>query len=293
MTQTVYIDILICVNLFINYFILLTVVKILNLSLKRFKLILASFIGALYSLIILLPQISFWNSLLIKLLMSFSIVLFAFGFMRLSIFLKVTASFYIINFIFAGVIFFIWYFVSSSGIFMKNGMIYFNISPLFLIVSTTVTYFVMKICNFLIGQKEIPLSFCTITIFHKEQCVKLKAKIDTGNTLREPFSNSPIIVTTYKAIKNLIEKELPEDFFKTCNTDILQKYITKNSLKIRMVPFKTIMGEGIIPAFKVDKLIIDYKNKTITKSAFIAICKDNTLCESFAALINPELLNLC
>ena len=287
MKQVIYVDVLICVNLFINYFILLSVVKILNLTLKRFRLILASSLGAIYSLIIFLPQLNFFLSLLIKLLMSISIILLAFGLLKIHSLLKITAYFYTINFIFAGIIFFVWYFISSNGIFIKNGMIYFNISPLFLIASTLITYFLMKLFNILIGQKEVPLNFCTISIIYKGQQVTLKAKIDTGNTLREPFSNTPVVVTNYDVVKDILKNESYQKFFKTFNLSD-----SKTALKIRMVPFKTIMGEGLLPAFKADKIIINYKKHIFEKNAFIAICKENILENSFSALINPELLNL-
>lgn len=285
MKQVIYVDILICINLFINYFILLSVVKISNLTLKRYRLIMASSLGALYSLAIFLPQINFVFSLVIKLLMSFSIILVAFGFCNAKVFIKVTTYFYIINFIFAGIIFFIWYFTSLNGIFMKNGIIYFNISPLFLIVSTLITYLIMKVFNILIGQKEIHLNFCKITITKDNKELTLKAKIDTGNTLKEPFSNTPVIVTNYESIKSIIKNKIPENIFEN-------DYETKTPLRIRVVPFKTIMGEGLLPAFKPDKLIIQYNNQSFEKNAFIAICKENIIDSSYSALINPELLNL-
>lgn len=288
MNQIIYVDVLICVNLFINYFILLSVVKILNLTLKRFKLILAASIGSIYSLTIFLPRLNFFLESIIKLLMSLSIVIAAFGFIKSRTLLKILSCFYLINFTFGGIIFFIWYFTSINGVFTKNGMIYFDISPIFLIMSTLITYFIMKLFNIMIGQKEIPLNFCKITFKYKNKSLTLRAKIDTGNTLREPFSNMPIIVTNYNAIKDLI---------KECNLYsalfLKDQAGYKDLIKIRMVPFKTIMGEGILPAFKMDEIIINYKNQIIKKSAYIAICKENIINPSYAAIINPDLINLC
>ena len=64
MKQTIYIDVLISINLFINYFLLLSVAKILTLKPERKRIILSSFIGSLYSLVILLPSINIVLSLL-------------------------------------------------------------------------------------------------------------------------------------------------------------------------------------------------------------------------------------
>lgn len=292
MTRVIYVDLLLCINLFINYFILLSVVKILNLTLKRFRLVLASSLGALYSFAIFLPQMNFFFSLLIKLIMSVSIVLLAFGHTKIRLFLKITACFYTINFLFAGIIFFIWYFISANGIFMKNGMMYFDISPLFLIGSTLVTYLAMKILHIFIGQRELPVGFCTVYFEYKGCSVNLKAKIDTGNTLREPFSNTPIMVTNYSEVKEMLKNTELYKLVKNKNIANSSDIFMTDNLKLRMVPYKTIMGEGLLPAFKVDKLIINYRGQTFEKCAFVAICKENIIDTSFSALINPDLLNL-
>ena len=55
MKQVIYIDVLIIVNLFVNYFILLTTSKFLNLKLKLSRLILGEILGAIYSLYIFIP----------------------------------------------------------------------------------------------------------------------------------------------------------------------------------------------------------------------------------------------
>ena len=55
-----------------------------------------------------------------------------------------------------------------------------------------------------------------------------------------------------------------------------------------MIPFGTVLGEGILPAFKPQKIITP---GGIFKEAYIAICPDSTLSEETEALINPELIN--
>ena len=47
--QTIYIDVLIATNIFINYFLLLAVAKFLHSNAKRWRLVLASVLGAAYS----------------------------------------------------------------------------------------------------------------------------------------------------------------------------------------------------------------------------------------------------
>ena len=53
---TIYIDILVCLNVIVNYFLLLASGKFLSRPYKRWRILLGAFLGGLYSLYILLPQ---------------------------------------------------------------------------------------------------------------------------------------------------------------------------------------------------------------------------------------------
>ena len=287
--RIIYIDVLICINIIINYFVLLAVIKFLNLNIKRIRIILASFVGSFYSLLILLPTINFFLSLCLKLIMSVTIIILAFGFLNLRLMLKATSTFYLINFLFAGIIFFIWYFLSPKGIFIKNGMIYFNISPIFFIISTLITYSIMQLFNKLIGQKEISQNFCKLEIEQNGQKVQLSGKIDTGNSLREPFSNIPVIVVDYTQIEKIIPQEINSYFFKdNTKNDSSNSSI---SLKIRLIPFKTISGAGLLPAFKPDKISIIQNKQSFKKEAFLAVANGKIIGENFSALVSPELID--
>ena len=111
MRQVIYIDVLLCVNLLINYVILILGAKLLNLRIKRKRLILSALMGSFYSIFIFFDQINLLLSLFIKLLMSITIILIAYGFINTRSFVKSIVTFYFINFIFGGIIFCIWYFI--------------------------------------------------------------------------------------------------------------------------------------------------------------------------------------
>ena len=78
--RIIYLDILLALNLFVNYFILLSVAKFLYLKIKRLKLILGALVGAVFSLYIFLPEQSLVFSLFIKILMAIIIIGSSFGF---------------------------------------------------------------------------------------------------------------------------------------------------------------------------------------------------------------------
>ena len=46
MKQVIYVDVLVAINLFVNYFLLLATAKFFSLSVKRYRILLASALGA-------------------------------------------------------------------------------------------------------------------------------------------------------------------------------------------------------------------------------------------------------
>lgn len=292
MHYTIYLDVLICVNLFINYFVLLSVTKFLHLKITRLRLMLAALLGAVYSIFILFPQVNVALSLIIKIIMSVTICLAAFGFLDVYRLIKTMIVFYSMNFLLCAFIFFIQYFLSPAGIFIKNGIVYFKISPLFLVISTIIIYLVIRLSDHLFAKRDLPLESCTLTITYMDKKVSLDAKIDTGNTLKEPFSNDPVIVADYKYIENIIPEELKEIFqnFSSCNCN-KNDSLNFHNANFRLVPFSTISENGILPAFKPNKIEILYLGRKFEKSAFVCTCTQKINDEKFKALVSSELVD--
>ncbi|MDO4477163.1 MAG: sigma-E processing peptidase SpoIIGA [Clostridia bacterium] len=287
MKQTIYIDILIAVNLFINYILLLLTAKFLSLKWKSIRLVFGEILSGIYSLYILFPETNLFLSILVKLIMSITIVWCVFGFKSLKSFIKITLCFYAINFLFSGMMLGLWILFRPSSMEMNNGVVYFNISPLVLIASTIVSYFIIEIFYRIIGKNHIKNSFYEIKINIEDSPVKLRAKVDTGNILREPFSNLPVIIVRKSTAEKIIPPKLLgllDNYYQ--NTNNISSYEVK--YPIRMVPFKTVAGSGVFPAFKPKNII---NPEGILKKAYIAICPDRTLSEEIGALINPELIS--
>lgn len=288
MRQVIYIDVLLCVNLLINYVILILEAKLLNLRIKRKRLILSALMGSFYSIFIFFDQINLLLSLFIKLLMSITIILIAYGFINTRSFVKSIVTFYFINFVFGGIIFCIWYFISPKGIFIKNGIVYFDISPILLILSTVVIYFSIKIYQYFLGESDLHDSVCDLEILNKGRIVKLFAKVDTGNSLKEPFSNKPVIVAEYESLKDILPPEV-KNYIQDNVEDWTAK--GKKTSLLRVIPYSTVSGEGLLPAFIPEKVTIRYKNKTYIKETFLAISKRNLFLGDYKALVPPDLID--
>lgn len=291
MRQTIYVDILLGINLIIDYFILKLEARLFSLDVKRRKIILSASIGSIFSLFIFFDNLGIVLSFFIKVLMSMLMIVVAFKRKNLKTFFKLVIVFYLINFLFGGMIFFIWYFYSPRGIYIKNGMIYFNVSPVFLILSTGIIYLILKVYYNLWGDKTKYLGICKIKIKNDYKEVTLRGKIDTGNDLREPFSNIPVIVSEFNYIEPVLSEEFKNciiNFYKNSeNTDLLYQEDFK---KLRLIPFNTISNFGVLLSFIPDEITIEYQKNSYKVKAYLAISNKKTVEGDFQALVNPELI---
>lgn len=279
--KTIYIDILIGTNIIINYFILLAVTKFTKIKPKILRMVLGSCFGAVCSLVIFLPAISLIINLVIKLLISAAIIFFTFGFNNTVTFIKNLGLFYFISFCFCGAMLFVWFMFTPKGLIVKNSVVYFNISPIIMIVTTVVCYLIIRLIDRITKPQQSKIEICKIKIINNGKYCEFYGKIDTGNTLCEPFSQCPVIVASEKAVK-----EIAEDAF-----DILLKYEEPEfSLKhkYRLVPFTSVGGKGLLPAFLPKEVYIN--GTYCPKKVFVAVCKDSVLNGEIKAMINPEII---
>ncbi len=269
MKQTIYVDVLVAVNFFINYYLLLACAKYLGIPAKRGRLAAASALGAAFSLVILLPELPPLVSAAEKLAMSACIVLCAFGYDGIKQFLRRTAAFFHINFAFAGLMIALWYFLAPQGLLIRNSVVYFNISPVLLVLLSVVCYGIISLINRLAGREEPKKLFCRTVISCGGISCDCTARVDTGNSLCEPFSGDPVVVVNRKAVERIIPPDAGTNF--------------------RLVPFHSVSGSGLLKAFHPDRLTI-YCGKEIIQAEKVYIAVSETKLEGCDALLNPDLM---
>ncbi len=285
MKQIIYIDILIIVNLFVNYFLLLATARFFCIKWRTSRFIFGEILGGIYSLYILAPELPLFISLLIKLFMSATIIGATFGFKKPTSFLKILLYFYSVNFLFSGIMMALWYTFKPGGMQMNNGIVYFNISPIVLITSTLISYVTIEVINRAINKRKFENKPLKLKIKFKNKQIEILGKIDTGCSLKEPFSDLPVIVAKETCLKPL----LTENTYEQITNFLKAKSSEDLNITIRTVPFKTISEEGILPAFKPD--FININESEVQKEAYIALCPDKFMPLGASALINPEILD--
>ena len=295
MRQTVYVDILFCVNLFVNYFLLLFTVRMVHKPIKKRRIFGGALLGAVYSLFIFFPHMSILSSAFAKLIFAFSILMAVFGVTSARLFFKAMACFYSANFAFAGVMLALWLAFSPPGMMVNNGVVYFNISPVILIAGAVLTYLLLVLIGKFTRRHAPAQTKYAVTIEANGETVTLDALMDTGNSLTDLMSEKPVLLAECKAVQKLIPGTL-RPVFQSPTDKASQELMQSDALKdlyFRMIPFDSVGGGGLLPAFKTDKIVIrGGPNEVCAEGIYVAVSTRSFAGGEYDALLNPQLLSV-
>ena len=295
--MTIYLDIILCENLLMNYIILFATYVIIKPKTKhpQIRMILSSLLGSIYAIIIYLNILSIYTNLLAKITLSVVMVYIAFAPPNIKQLLKQILIFYLVSFIFGGCTFALIYFLKPENVEMKNG-VFVGIYPIKVgliagIIAFIITQIAFKINKSKLNNKN---TFIEIELYNKNKMTKARALLDSGNMLKEPISQKPIIVVEKAILSKIIPEEVLNYIERMVGGDDqerneMQEYLSK----IRMVPFMSLGKEnGMLIGIRLDKIKINTEDIRLEKENIIAgiyekkLTKDN----KYNALIGLNLL---
>ena len=252
---------MIFVNTVINYLILITSERLLKLKARAWRIITAAFVGALFSLLIFIDLRGFLFSLLIKLVSTLAVSLIAFRFGSLKEFLKNTLMTLAVSFVYSGAMICIYLLFKPPNMLIINDFVYFEINPLVMIVITAVIYALVYVYEKLLGER-MKSTVVKLVFFADGKEYSCIAKLDTGCSLKEPFSSSPVIV----ADKSVI--------------------LIGENMNRRVVPYSAVGISSILFAVKADSVTID--GRAVEKEVYIA--EGDIRGDNYKAIINPDII---
>lgn len=282
--MTIYLDVVLTENLIMNYIILYATGIILKINIKHIRLIIASLLGAIYSIIAYMSVLEIYSSIILKIILSVVIVYISYNPQNVKQLWKHILIFYMTSFVFGGAAFALIYVVKPQEIFMKNGL-FLGTYPLKTILLGAIIAFFVIITSFKIVKSKISKKdmFCIVKVKINNKEIETKVMIDTGNLLKEPISNTPVIVLEHTLLYDCIPKEILNNLenilggeFSSVPEEIKNQYISK----LKVIPFSSLgkqngMLMGIKPEYiiveneesekKISNVIIGIYNKSLTK----------------------------
>ncbi len=276
--MTIYLDIIFFENTLMNYIILYATGFVQKKRMKNVKLIISSIIGAIYAIVSYLNLIPIYSNPIMKVLLSSIMIYVAFNNENIKQMIKNLLLFYLASFVIGGCALALLYMISPQNIIFENGVLVGTYPMKVTLIAGVVGFLIIQY-SFSQNKRQMKMKdlLCDLEIFVNNQKVKMKAYIDSGNTLKDPLTKKPVIIVE----KGIMEKII----------DIDNLIGGDEKLKIRLIPFKSIGKQnGMLIGIRPEYVKIKYnENQVITKKVIVGIY-DKKISKNYSALIGLEIL---
>lgn len=295
--MTVYIDVVFLENLILNVIILYATSLIAKINLKIIRTLISASIGSIYAIMYYIFQIGLYSNIIFKFVLSVIMIYVAFNPKEFKTLLKVLILFYLTSFVFGGASLSVIYLVNAQRINIQNGMIIgkYTMNTIFtgIIIAFIVIVIAFKIIKSKISKNDL---FCDIRFKINNKEIKTKAMLDTGNLLKEPITNIPVVVVEHKLLYDVIPNEILDNIenilggdLEDISDEVKSDYISK----LKVIPFTSLGKQnGILLGIKADELIVEEMNseKKIDKVIIGIYNKELSKKRIYSALIGIDVI---
>jgi stage II sporulation protein GA (sporulation sigma-E factor processing peptidase) len=292
-----YVDVFLFENILINFFILSITSKLSKFKTTNIRIALGAAFGSIYSVFMIFPSLNILYEVWIKIAVSILMIIIVFGPNKINSFLRTISIFYFVSFSFGGAAFSLFYFTGKGKV--VDGVFYIEDFPLsMLIMAFVVGFILLKYCFKYIQHKILKSDYIyDVYISINGKHVMINAMIDTGNSLKDPISNTPVIVVEYESMLEVLPDYMDNIFDNKIEDlnyeELYNAVISKDcSIKIRLIPFKSIGKQnGMIIGIKPDivKVICDEKIIEINDSIIGIVNNKISKDGEYNGLLYPEI----
>ncbi len=266
--MVIYLDVLVIENMLVNFFLLYITAQTLKVYIKLKFFFLSAFLGSLYVLTVVYSVPKILVSLPFKIFVALFMLFICFRIRNIFFYIKALSIFIMYSMLLAGFCIFIE--INNSGnLTFNDKMLDFSYTgiltaalPLYVIIHRLVVY--------IKDRREITKLIYDVDIIVDNKIRRVKAFLDTGNELREPATNLPVMI-----VERYILKDID---------------IKKNQMFY--IPYKVVDGsKGILVGFKPSSVNI-YCEDTFSSKQLIVAFSDTKLSElnDFNALLSRGII---
>jgi stage II sporulation protein GA (sporulation sigma-E factor processing peptidase) len=292
----VYVDILMGTNFIFNFYLLWLTSLVSRSGKPPGRILLGAALGAIFSLTLLLPQ-----SLPVMIVILFPVAMVFATFCPFTPLqgLKLLGTFYVITLLAGGALIALQLMRGREAFVLGSGSYILDSPSLMPLVLTLVlvTGMIRIIWLGISGLQHTASWRGQVTLRRGGKEKTMDALVDTGNSLREPVSGSPVIIVYYQELMTLLEglNVLQEDFSGGKLMQLTECLSASVGAGICIIPFKSLgKGEGYLPGFRPEEVVVSVGDNCRTWSkGQVVVClspeRVSTASQSLA-LVHPELI---
>ena len=243
----VFLDVLLVENFVVNYFLLYITSQMLRVKLRIRDYVLGALVGSLYVIVLIFPGLRLLTTVPFKLIFTIVIVTITFKKKDIPFLIKATVIFFLSSFLLAGLCIYIEW--QGLDIFTSlNGEIKFTYKESMMAVMIIYVSF-NRVYSYLKDRFDISKLVYDVKIITKSSQLTIKAFLDTGNELREPATNLPVMVVDKNLFRN-IDLEHYDKFY---------------------IPYQVVNGSGgSMEGFKPEYIELNLKGRIERREVIIA-----------------------
>ncbi|MDQ0270324.1 sigma-E processing peptidase SpoIIGA [Cytobacillus purgationiresistens] len=299
--MAIYLDIIWALNFLFDSLLLYLTAILLKREIRFWRILTGGLIGSVIIILSITPVHSYSSHPAIKLLFSILMVLCAFGYKRLTFFLKGLMTFYLTTFLIGGSLIGVHYFLKFDYELTSSVMIASvkgfgdPISWLFVIIGFPIAWHLSKRNLESMEMTKIQYdSLINVAIKINGVSYRFKGLVDSGNQLYDPISRMPVM---FVSIKNHVQ-EFPEGLVKIAsNPDeaILgnDKIPREWEQHIRVIPSKVVGSDHqLILALKPESIHLEKGDEVIQVDKGLVSLSMQQLSadDAFQCIVHPKML---
>jgi stage II sporulation protein GA (sporulation sigma-E factor processing peptidase) len=292
-STAVYVDMLFLINFVMDFVVLWAAARLAQVRASLWRLALAAVLGALYSVLVLLPVFENLSRMEMKFFVSLGMAVIAYYPLPWKKFGQAVLYFYFVAFTMGGAVLGFMYFSSSSSLIANLPLHYLWLAVALITAGVLGKYGIAYIKkNLLQDLLKVPVEIC----IHGKS-FKVTGLVDTGNQLLDPLTRSPVVIVEYSVLKPYLPLELKNIIDKNGDVDLakLTEVVPAegNTLSVRLIPFTTIgKRHGMLVGFRPDKITVFTGDQQICKTDVVIGIYNRRLSPqgSYRALLHPDLI---
>lgn len=256
----IYVDVLLLLNVWVDFLLLSATARLRRIPVRRLRLLAGAVVGAVLACVLFLPPLPVWAALLIRVGGTVSLTRITFPFVGWRRFGGDLLTFAVLCAVFAGLADMLWYLLTPDGLWVVNGVVYYDAPASLLIVFTAISYGAVCLFDLLTRRKAPRNRRLTLRISHGGKTLVCDCLYDSGCTLKEPFSGKPAAVIDATAAAGI----LPHDW--QTERDAATAAVT------RWIPYRALGGEGLLPAFRPQRMeLVNGAQRRDVSGCFLAV----------------------
>lgn len=256
--MTIYVDTLFLLNSAINTMLLLGAGRLGGMPVRLWRIAAAAALGGAYAVACVVPGFSFLAAWPWKLLLSVAMAAAAYGCTRRTV--KLWGVFLALSAAFGGLVLVLVQFL-GAGLLLVNGTAYYPVSGRLLLMTAAAVYILARTVFARLVQHTGD-ELVRVELTSGEKTVRLTALRDTGNTLRDPATNRPVLVCEWQVAGGLLP---PEAVLRRGELEDPASLMTRLSTlapekRWRLIPYRAVgTSGGLLLGMACDRMRIAQK----------------------------------